>query len=481
MKGNGEIVRILKPGESVNIQSRGEFVYLSEGLGKFRVTIGHEGVTMQAGDSRRFAQPFDEFEVTNLSDSERRAVFVVGFGDFDRFIVKGEIQVEPGLRAADGSFRTDTRQDIGIVLEPQNLVLTAYSRGQQLDAAERLRNYNNAELSTLPTTRVFSASGGLMGICQSTAGFSITDLWLVDPVNMAVVTRTNHHIGNGIDQGYSDLGGYFGLTADRLYFKSGSSDTGEVLIPKPNNESVSSVCFVPTRNFYVTAANNRDYIVFDHAGQLLKSGKFAAEAGLQTGNSVKIRYNPTDDTLSVFTRGSQAIESRFDLDLNHIETIPSTTYLADVNGVAFDSKNHIFDIPSSGPLIPKKRVWKAFTTKPEFRATRRGCGATAILKSEPLQVSADIEAVDIQTGVKISGEVIAAAIEFYYGRRVPADYLDHVYGFTASRDGQGLRFFPVNTGNRSFAAAGISDDFELLTPTEIVIKIDNELKLGAAL
>ena len=134
-------------------------------------------------------------------------------------------------------------------------------------------------------------------------------------------------------------------------------------------------------------------------------------------------------------------------------------------------------------MLRQELAIRDFATKPEFRAVIPGCELLGALRNnEQLpQVTADITLSEVMGSVIVSGEVIKAAIEYYYKRRAPDDYLDHVYQFGASRDENGLPFKTINSGNRTFAASAFNDEFGITLPGQVVLVVDNELELGAVI
>jgi hypothetical protein len=96
---------------------------------------------------------------------------------------------------------------------------------------------------------------------------------------------------------------------------------------------------------------------------------------------------------------------------------------------------------------------------------------------QAIQTTANITVEKTLNGVLVSGEVIKAALEFYFGRSMPVEYLDHVYYFDSSNNG----FKAVSSGNKTFLAANIDDNFAIRTPTNLIIKLDNDIELGALL
>jgi hypothetical protein len=112
----GDIRRRLAPGQSETIDTPGDFIYIKTADRQVRVIISQgtgsgSSIIMQAGDKHR-PGPFTQFTIEN-PDRQRPAqvVLVVGQGDFNRQIIKGEVVVDPRVKTADGSFVTDQREE----------------------------------------------------------------------------------------------------------------------------------------------------------------------------------------------------------------------------------------------------------------------------------------------------------------------------------------------------------------------------------
>lgn len=109
-----DVRKTIPANSGMNVPVRGEFVFLKSAPGRVRVTINNEAVEMEAGDVRRVTQPFNSFEAFNLSGVEKNIEFVVGFGDYNRLVVRGDISSFPSIIGSDGIARPDNRKEIAI-------------------------------------------------------------------------------------------------------------------------------------------------------------------------------------------------------------------------------------------------------------------------------------------------------------------------------------------------------------------------------
>jgi len=97
------------------------------------------------------------------------------------------------------------------------------------------------------------------------------------------------------------------------------------------------------------------------------------------------------------------------------------------------------------------------------------------------QITASVTVEELADAVAISGEVIKAAIEYYFRRKAPADYMDHIYFADLGKNRVGEPIKPISSGNETFKRAGIADNFEIRVPGRLSFTIDSELELGADL
>ena len=94
-------VRLLIPaGGTINPNYKGQFVYVKEAAQNVVVSIHEQAVEMVAGDVRRVESSFDKFSVHNPTDVSAQVRLVVGFGEYNRLIVQGEMNVSAYVRSS---------------------------------------------------------------------------------------------------------------------------------------------------------------------------------------------------------------------------------------------------------------------------------------------------------------------------------------------------------------------------------------------
>ena len=94
-------VRLVIPaGGTVNPNYRGEFVFVKDAARAVVVTIHEQEIEMESGDIRRVTSPFDKFSIRNDGAVSAEVRLVVGFGNYNRLIVQGEMNVSAYVRSS---------------------------------------------------------------------------------------------------------------------------------------------------------------------------------------------------------------------------------------------------------------------------------------------------------------------------------------------------------------------------------------------
>jgi hypothetical protein len=197
----------------------------------------------------------------------------------------------------------------------------------------------------------------------------------------------------------------------------------------------------------------------------------------------RIAYDRFNDRyyLQSYNNGSHYI---LNSDFEVVESLGGFTGSPDISRGRDVYRNQLYISPGAqSAQLYTAKVWDQYDTSPRIEAVRPFCGLNnALLKrTDPIVLTAAITAREVATGIQIEGELIKAALEYYYRAKVPDDYLDHIYGFDVSRDKNGFPFKKLVSGNRTFKAAQIVDNLSTLAPSRVTVILDNEMKLGANL
>jgi hypothetical protein len=485
-KDSQDYVRLIPAGQTVEIPVVGDFIYCKFSDGEIRVVINGKSTSMESGDERRSGDGtvFRGVNLINETAVDKAVVFVIGFGSFNRRIVQGNVSIEPILRSADGTTRADTRQTISVNLLPANLSVTSYLQGDTIIASRSTDEQN-------PFTMFPGESGNLVIACNEPTGdvtfdeYSLKDLSYLGSlgsyedgpggtfedvcfwpgvgliqVSSAIGEKGAVILLNGTDRSEDYVKLFTTILSDENKAPQTMTvdvNTGNlVLMTSRNTGTDNSLIQIYDRDFNLVQR-------FDNVSRFwsgLASDPITGNLVISDNRALRFYSMPDFEFIEEFSPG---VSRPFEKDF----------YVK--GGVVYQAEN-------LGDTVVALAV-RDFTTKPEFIAVRGGCELKqAVSKNSELpQTLADITVNELTSGVEIRGNLIRAALEFYYRRAAPDDYLDHVYGLDYTRDAAGLPIKAISTGNRTFLASGVADEFDTLLPGQIILIIDNDLTLGGSL
>lgn len=473
----------LEPGQTKH-QTFGEanFIFVDFADRELEVSINGSWQTLRKGTKfKSRTGMFDQFEIRNPDPNRPcRVVMFIGTDEIENLIVEGEISIVPILRSADGTTKPDTRHEVVIDLFPSRLELTTYAQGEAV----------------------------AVGSAQPGAITDVSGVWLFlgDQDETWVSTRS------GSSYLYIERFGKYGQYLGRLDYSATGFISAAAFV-KPPGEPVlyldigvapiqvkrlndkqtvytmagniyRSVAYIPERDQYLahhTGTNNLAWL--DRSFQVIEtfSGAFPG----RDWDEISLGYDAANERILVGELGNLHI---LNLDGSLIETVAAPTgtgagFPGYIKGLfTRDGQNLVIQAERSisQTYVPALVALYDYTTKPEFISRRPGCGLLGSpFEADQLpQIKADITATGYYNGVVIEGEIIKAALEYHFRKEAPADYLDHVYQFSASRQKNGAPFQTQYAGNQTFERALIADDFGVLIPGRMTITIDNELTMG---
>lgn len=471
------------PGSEFPVQAAGDFVFCKFADRDIRVIIQNSPRTMRAGSKWRPAGGFEAGDVIVQNPDPVNPVAVVltiGVGDFDDQIIHGDVSVTPVLRGADGQARPDSRRTISLDLAPQYESGADYVPGSirktvSGDYGDRWVSMNGRYFS-------FSADplvGGSMA------------LWERDVKTLEVVGRspaftsvsgtpfTNtapNMVAGGID------GFLYGIWWNDILARIDPL-TGVVtpLFNASRSDGRGHTGVIVDYPFVMVAADVELLEVWD-----LRTGERVADEYLPVGvRSIKTGYKSGPFEFQVYDSSSS--------DVYTVERRAGGTWeQIDVRGLATAGPPNVTSggvVPALGVesiVIPTgsditKRATRSFTVPASGLAVIAGCGNlfNRLAKRRGLENVNETRAavtVDwLDRRAVARGEIIRLIIEWYTGELAPDDYLDHVYSARLFKPtGTGAEK-AVNTGARTFAAAGVADDFEVYMPCRVELTVDNEL------
>lgn len=478
-----DIHKRLQPGQSQPVHVGGDFIFLKFADRPIVVIInGGESsgsrVIMEAGDKYRPGR-FTSFEISNPDTINPAAViFTVGEGDYNRQVVQGEVSIVPVLRKADGTTKPDTRFQLDIDLMPVSAVVESLPVGEVLASGDV--DGNDGWLSG---GAVFRAADGTIGhtlMTQfgSTYGLALFDenLNLLDFGQVTKQSKKNRELIHTPQTGWAYINGasiqgplVIGSTAGLNTFF-----TWDKTIESATVDGDGNIVLID-RDLNVEKIDPNNWAsVF--TGTIEGPPKNSSWQQAIAYDAFYGRYY-----LQSYANGNNYI---LDEQFNVVETLGDYSGRPTVSEGRAVFRNSVFVARTQQVQSHvTKKVWRPYDTSPKIAAYRSGCGLVNALVKESgsVLIEANIDVSDTSSGFAIEGELIRAALEYYYRRAVPSSYLDHVYAVDATSDANGAPFKKISTGNETFRKAGVKDQFGAMAPGRITLTIDNELTLGGAL
>ena len=463
----------LEPGATQNVNISGDYIFCKFADRPFTVIMDGSRVTMEGGDKYRTGKGFKEFEIEN-TDLERPIVIVltIGEGDYNRQIIKGDVSVEPILRSADGTTRPDSRYDITIDLAPITLEGQSFTAGQKLSEANPGNYWESNDGSC------WGPGGTIAHIHMKQGPDWAIGLYDLNYNLISITEMQNSGTGNlfgGIawtpEIGYMAVNGNSATKISRI----SPGGSGFIL----NNDSIiRSLATDPDRGLvYVHDVNN---VVTEYTGDLAPTGKIWEVVGVSNA-----KWMCFDRARQQFIVANTVGLYYFDRDFNQVGfDLPGVSILSVVSTKPV-ILNNVMWLPRgyrSDPITGDKYVIYNFTQKPTVKAIKPGCALISAKRKGVKNIQpTNLLISEIGYGLIASGEVIRGLLEYYFQATVSDDYLDHIYGLDLGMTGNGTTFKPISSGNRTFKAQGIKDNFDFLIPGRAVLKIDSTLELGSSL
>ncbi|WP_432209985.1 hypothetical protein [Marinobacter alkaliphilus] len=454
-----------------------------------KVKIAGKTVTMRAGGYQEF-EPLTgpnarvEFENTD-PDNPAAVIFILGTGTYDEKIIRGEVSITPVLKNADGTTKTDTRYTLEVDLVPTKLTTVTYQADDVIDSVD-LRPLVEADgefFQGVYDGHVFKVGENIaVAVTNNAANDGEV---LIFGKNMNLITTVNLALDyQRTDSAWHPKLGYLTVRDDaNTEIKKANSDQSFTTIFTADY-TITSFCWVEKTNNFLLYYERQGLVEeYNDGFGLVRSFSVVPV----TGENSCIRYNKDRDSIW-FKYGN--VSSLQELDYDSLAEITNREFPDLPNIKSFCPVNNLL-FAATESLAPNgyqartlyKQALVDFSTKPVFKAVRAGCGVVdgLYVSQGTAQVFAALEVTELQTGIKVSGELVRAALEWYFRRKMGNQYLDHVYAVDFSRDENGLNFKPVSTGNETFKRANVADDFATLLPGRVVITIDNELPVEGAL
>lgn len=478
-ESNADYPKYLEPGQTLEWRTRGDFWFVKQGTNLKVTAFKQTSTNVLPGDKKRYMQPFEFIEVKNNASYTQLVNIVIGFGDFDRNIVNGNVYSISGLLDAQGNTYHDDR-----ITEAVNLAITdtggfSWTKNQVLNeknvgfGLSTVGGYYDAKKDVLITFvsngsddyRLVEFDRKTLAVVSQTA-----DLDNVSGFNYFSVDPYRQYAYKAAQPNTVYIGGR-GVLASEMTQVAIENNTGITGINgKAHYDYIDDVTYIFFTEFSGGSSN--------YCYCTVKNGAFSEmvaldnQAGIVGGEVRGILRLSESEKLFVFaTDGGTK-----NVDLTNNTIIDGDTYGNRVgNGSAYHfGKNIWFSYPKVGAQTTiEVRALKSKSYKGLGFVSVGDCAPLQILNQDAIsKLSANVTLTQVgERLVKVEGEVIKAILELYaakVGGSVPTDYLDYIYAIK----GAGLN---VASGNESFKRVGQADDFSLLSPAGLSITFSKRL------
>lgn len=488
----------LNPGETKH-QTFGEanYIFVDQADRTIEVLINHSWQSLRKGS--KFVSKtglFDQFDIRNPDpDLPVRVVMFIGTDQVENLIIEGDITVTPGIRKADGTLVDDRRHDISVQILPDLSKTGALiSAGDDLAVFQpdpvfdefmnmwieggRIQ-YFATDGAYSPDFRLFSLDADLNVVAtqQFSAAFN------------SAISRFGRHIVY-----WPAFGGYVWQKSDnRLYYFNEATQDDEELVALPKAPQTFQVMddylVVAYNPGPVGAYESGCFVVYDKNFNVVADYGNAGFYGLGSDNTYyadRLFYDAINQTWTI-----------------------SDTQSADVYQVSKDFSTFIssrgvipgFPTGNSGGkwgnyLIIGKVIYGVNWSGNDDRGLRKvqyidvtqnipsvaipGRCTNPLLRRDvgDRYTAANITAEALNGQVTVTGELIKAVLEIYYGSLLQPDfnYLDHVYSLTIDKPAGLSLPQTVRTSGLSFRAAKIADQFTAVFPSRVTLSVDDQLE-----
>jgi len=493
----------LEPGQTKH-QTFGEanFIFVDQADRTIEVLIDGGWQSLRRGS--KFISKnglFDRFDIRNPDpDLPVRVVMFIGTDQVENLIIEGDITVTPGIRRADGTLVDDRRHDISVqilpdlsktgvvvaagtdlaVLAPDSVYDTFMNMWVEGDRIQ----YMATDSAYSPAFRLFSLDSDLNVVNTQTLSAALS----------SAISR----FGNLIVY-WPEAGGYVWTKTDgRLYRFNTATQDGEVFgtLPKaPQAMQVMDgklvVAYDPgPRQVY----QNGCFVVYDNAlNEVASYGNagFIDQGSNNTWYAQRLFYDPINETWTISDSGSTdvyQVSKDFSTFISSRGVIPGfpTGNSGGEWGQYLIIGKVIYGVNWSGNDdrgLRKVQYIEVTQNIPSVAIPGRCSNPLLRRDVGDRYTAANITADALNGQVTVSGELIKAVLEIYYGSLLLPDfeYLDHVYSLTIDKPAGLSLPKTVRTSGLSFRAAKIPDQFTAVFPSRVTLTVDDQLEFTKTL
>jgi hypothetical protein len=482
--------RLVPPNSAVEIPVVGEFVYCKFSDGSIRVVINGKSTLMESGDERRSGgtSVFRGVTLINDNDTNQFVEFVIGFGGFNRVIVRGEITAELKIRTAEGSYIDDTKTvydlDLrsvigsGLTETAGEEIATLFNDKSEFEVFNWVGDSGSVEYP-LPNFAVSydfnkDVHDGVMlyTLSTETGYFRLLE---IDPISKTLIRDW----GGVADQGAPESGTRFGNT---IYVV----DSGTVKSVMTVQNNVQTVFYTPENTpRQLTVLSNGNVLLFhdgnpggnqltllDQQGNVLKSvSTLFAATSFGHRNGFIWLYNTAGRTIIIDPETLDIISEGPNLGTGTTFCIYYNYALK--HGVGNQDNQQIMSVLA----IETVTDLLAGVANPVCENSWLGPPPSIY---EAVRTTANITVTGGQkTNPTVTGELLKLILEYFTGGPVNSNYMDFIHAVeiqgATGTNGASFPKVQIASSGQTFAAAGVVDYFTQIFPLRVKITLDNRM------
>jgi len=474
-KDSQDYVRLIPAGQTVEIPVVGDFIYCKFSDGEIRVVINGKSTGMEAGDERRSGDGtvFRGVNLINDTGVDKSVIFVIGFGGFNRRIIRGEVSVVPQIRKADGSLVDDTRTSVSATINyPQGDFIVDRVAGEPVLEV----GYENTPNATWGQGRPgFVIAGRISG----------GDVYEID-IDGNRFQRASGFVSSILPNGntvqFKNIfwsqrkGAYLSIAWDfndnvyvlfSVVFTSSNSAPIETylfhfsgpLAPSGIRGDCRNAVALESGNIAFAGEDDRIYLC-DQNGFILQRADWPAGADqslANIGDDLFLSGFPGTNNLQRVKESDireSAIVQRATIQTDNSDVNATLGSLLVAPGAGSPNNNFFLIEPFSGTTVVYDAVAIGLDCLASFQ------------KPEINPLNRVFENVELLPDGRFKGPLIKLVLLKIFGQ-VPADYLDDVFNLRVTPEG-----IQLGTGSSSFLLLGIEDDFIFSNGAKVEIQHD---------
>ncbi len=516
-----DLTVLIPAGERRDLQAPGEFIFLKAADRVVNVLISegqHTGtrVLMQVGDKYRPGN-FKAFVVENPDPvNPARVTFTVGEGDYQTQTIKGELNVVPSIIKADGTVKADDRFYVDLNVSPSQQFTTLNVDAGEIITRQLLYTEASESDQDYPVSGGF-ADGVLIGRDAVINPGSIdlgfftlagelqeirtlnfpTALRFLRPKTIADIDgeyfflsgQDDHDLDN--TQGWSVVlcrwfGGNATVVGSGPIFHSEAnsafSDGWRVGVGLHYDQDTKTL-WMAYKDWTDTTQIRLHELAYNDGLQTLSETTSTLVDPVPTSSpNVSGLGRINGELIAVLTPGSSGNPVAVSLaDGSQVwtDTLQPLSSFQTATPAVFESGPYAYTVEGvqSGLSVYLAKRWPKTTTynfAGRVLDSAEACFDGLFKPVPPGYTEAAVTAVNVGGHrFRLSGEIIKASLELFFGGEVVPEYLDAIYGIEIQDTASLPRWFKQYSGNESFQRAGQADDYSVLVPGTLRLFVDS--------